>query len=301
MGFNSSPFFLYGMHALASRPKVRDLRHTCVGRIRIPPVKRQTPVVNYLESVQPYSCFTAGWFRSFQTVMDSLAALDASIFRSLNDYCGWSPTLDRIVVHMEVLKGSIFMGIVGVLWFQPDSDQPRRRQTIIIIILSTALALVFNRALSTLLPFRSRPMYSIGANAPTLEWHADLEHWSSFPSDNATYLFAIAAGFWLISNRWGFVFGIFAACATLARVYLGIHYPGDILVGALIGIVTSLAVNRESIRQLIAAPLLTWESRYPAWFYGLFFLVLAELSGGFPNTRRIGVAVVHLFTGYHHT
>ena len=234
-------------------------------------------------------------------MMDSLAALDASIFRSLNDYCGWSPTLDRIVVHMEVLKGSIFMGIVGVLWFQPDPDQPRRRQTIIIIILSTALALVFNRALSTLLPFRSRPMYSIGANAPTLEWHADLEHWSSFPSDNATYLFAIAAGFWLISNRWGFVFGIFAACATLARVYLGIHYPGDILVGALIGIVTSLAVNRDSIRQLIAAPLLAWESRYPAWFYGLFFLVLAELSGGFPNTRRIGVAVVHLFTGYHHT
>ena len=98
-------------------------------------------------------------------MMDSLAALDASIFRSLNDYCGWSPTLDRIVVHMEVLKGSIFMGIVGVLWFQPDTDQPRRRQTIIIIILSTALALVFNRALSTLLPFRSRPMYSIGASS----------------------------------------------------------------------------------------------------------------------------------------
>jgi hypothetical protein len=43
-----------------------------------------------------------------------------SIFRALNDFCGWSPTLDRIVVHLEVLKGSLFMGIVGVLWYWPE-------------------------------------------------------------------------------------------------------------------------------------------------------------------------------------
>jgi hypothetical protein len=59
-----------------------------------------------------------------------LAGLDVSIFRALNDFCGWSPTLDRIVVHLEVLKGSLFMGIVGVLWYWPDKDMPRRRQTL---------------------------------------------------------------------------------------------------------------------------------------------------------------------------
>src|SRR6185437_14477545 len=202
--------------------------------------------------------------------MDVLTGLDVSIFRALNHLCGSSPVLDRIVVHLEVLKGSLFMGIVGVLWYWPDKKMTRRREIILTIILAVAVSLVLNRIVSMLMPYRDRPMYSVGANAPSFPWHADLEHWSSFPSDNATYLFAIAAGFWLISNRWGFVFGVFAACATLARVYLGIHYPGDILVGALIGIVTSLAVNRDSIRQLIAAPLLAWESRYPAWFYGLF-------------------------------
>ena len=85
---------------------------------------------------------------------------------------------------------------------------------------------------------------------------------------------------------------------ALARVYLGIHYPSDVLVGALIGVTTSLAVNRETVRKLIAAPALVQEARHPPYFYGLFFLALAELSGGFPNTRRIGVAIVHLFIGY---
>jgi undecaprenyl-diphosphatase len=231
-------------------------------------------------------------------VTDSLTGLDVSIFHALNSFCGWSPALDRIVVHLEVLKGSIFMGIVGILWYWPDQDMPRRRETLITMIVAVALSLVANRVVSMLLPYRDRPMYSIGANAPTFEWHADLEHWSSFPSDNATYLFAIAAGLWLISKWWGLLFGIFAAFAALARVYLGIHYPSDVLVGALIGVTTSLAVNRETVRKLIAAPALVQEARHPPYFYGLFFLALAELSGGFPNTRRIGVAIVHLFIGY---
>ena len=231
-------------------------------------------------------------------VINFVAGLDLSIFRALNDFCGWSPTLDRIVVHLEVLKGSLFMGIVGVLWYWPDKEMPRRREALVIMILAVALSLAVNRVTSTLLPYRDRPMYSIGANAPTFEWHADLEHWSSFPSDNATYLFAIATSLWLISKRWGLFFGIFAAFAAVARVFLGIHYPSDIIVGALIGIATSLAVNREFIKKRIAAPILTLEARHPPYFYGLFFLALAELSGGFPNTRRIGVAIVHLLVGY---
>jgi membrane-associated phospholipid phosphatase len=231
-------------------------------------------------------------------VTDFLAGLDVSFFRALNDFCGWSPTLDRMVVHLEVLKGSLFMGAVGVLWYWPDKDMPRRRETLVIMILAVALSLVVNRGVSMLVPYRERPMYSIGANAPTFEWHADLEHWSSFPSDNATYLFAIAASLWLISTWWGLFFAVFAAFAALARVYLGIHYPSDILVGALIGIATSLAVNRETVRKRIAAPVLALEPRYPPYFYGLFFVALAELSGGFPNTRRIGVAIAHLFIGY---
>lgn len=94
------------------------------------------------------------------------------------------------------------------------------------------------------------------------------------------------------------MFGGFAAFAAVARVFLGIHYPSDIVAGALIGIATGVVVNREMVRSRLAAPVLAWEARHPAYFYGLFFLALAEMSGGFPNTRRIAVAIVHLFVGY---
>src|SRR5580704_18568144 len=91
-------------------------------------------------------------------VINFVAGLDLSIFRALNDFCGQSPALDRIVVHLEVLKGSLFMGIVGVLWYWPDREMPRRRETLLVMILTVALSLVLNRAISLLLPYRDRPM-----------------------------------------------------------------------------------------------------------------------------------------------
>src|SRR6266404_3890716 len=141
---------------------------------------------------------------------DYLLGLDLSLYRALNDFCGWSPILDRLAVHGASLGGALFIGNVSALWFSPAKDTTRRRQTIVIFLVAVALSLVLNRAFSTFVPFRYRPMYSVGAHAPSFEWHADQENWSSFPSDNATYLFAIAAGFWLISWRAGLLFATFA-------------------------------------------------------------------------------------------
>jgi undecaprenyl-diphosphatase len=230
-------------------------------------------------------------------MIDFLSEVDVSLFRAVNALCGLNLTLDRIAVHAQIIQGTFFVGIVGVLWFGPK-DRQRQRETIIIMILAIAVALILNRIVSTLLPFRDRPMYAVGAKAPSFAWQPDLEHWSSFPSDTATLLFTIAAGFWLVSKWWGLVFAVFAICTSLARVYLGIHYPSDILVGALLGVGTSLVLTREFIRQRIAEPILAIEARYQPFFYGLFFVVIAELGDGFPVTRRIAVAVVHLFRGY---
>jgi undecaprenyl-diphosphatase len=230
---------------------------------------------------------------------DLLTRVDIPLLRAVNAFCGWSPPLDRIVIHSEFLTGTFFMGIFGLLWFRDGEDLAFRRKTLIIMILTVPASLILNRALSTLLPFRHRPMYSVGANVPSVDWRPVMENWSSFPSDHGSYLFAIAAGLWLISRNWGLFFGMFGIWVGLGRVFVGLHYPSDILAGALIGIATSLAVNRESIRNRIAAPIIAFEPRYRAYFYGLLFLTLAELSTGFPNVRHAGVAVVHLFTGYH--
>jgi hypothetical protein len=43
-----------------------------------------------------------------------------------------------------------------VLWYWPDKDMPRRRETLLTMILAVALSLVVNRVTSMLLPYRDR-------------------------------------------------------------------------------------------------------------------------------------------------
>jgi undecaprenyl-diphosphatase len=86
--------------------------------------------------------------------------------------------------------------------------------------------------------------------------------------------------------------------ALTARVYFGLHYPGDMLAGALIGIAITTAINNEFVRQRLAFPMLIFEKQSPAIFYGALFPFLYEVSTLFAFTRSIRHAIVHLLFGF---
>lgn len=64
-----------------------------------------------------------------------------------------------------------------------------------------------------------------------------------FASSHASNTFAIASYLWLIfqttSSRWLFLWAFIIA---YTRVYLGVHYPADILVGAIVGIISGFTL-----------------------------------------------------------
>lgn len=57
----------------------------------------------------------------------------------------------------------------------------------------------------------------------------------SFPSDHAVMAGAVATGVFLAGRRLGIVAGLAALLMAFARVYVGAHYPGDVVVGLLVG------------------------------------------------------------------
>jgi membrane-associated phospholipid phosphatase len=64
---------------------------------------------------------------------------------------------------------------------------------------------------------------------------------NSFPSDHATVAFAAAVVAALAWPRWAAAFIVGALAIGLARVFAGVHYPGDIVGGAAVGSLAAVA------------------------------------------------------------
>ncbi|GGW24808.1 bifunctional phosphatase PAP2/diacylglycerol kinase family protein [Streptomyces xantholiticus] len=66
---------------------------------------------------------------------------------------------------------------------------------------------------------------------------------TSFPSGHAASAAAFATGVALESKAWGAVVAPVAASVAFSRVYTGVHYPSDVLVGAALGVGAAFAVR----------------------------------------------------------
>lgn len=97
---------------------------------------------------------------------------------------------------------------------------------------------------------RTRPYLKHPAHAHLL---ISRSHDPSFPSDHATGAFALAFGIWLYDRTIGTVLLVLAALLSFSRVYVGTHYPADVVAGALIGIVVAGAMYLLPTRRLIEA------------------------------------------------
>lgn len=146
---------------------------------------------------------------------------------------GQYPVLDIIAVFFAqyVIYLTLVIFCIALLTY---SDWRRRLYVLFVSALSVIIGSGFIKYILNYAFYRPRPFVAYDIT-PLFEHTAD----ASFPSGHATLMFTVATLIFLFMNkRWGIWVFAFAALVGLARVYAGVHYPLDILGGAVIGVIS---------------------------------------------------------------
>ncbi|HVI09887.1 MAG TPA: phosphatase PAP2 family protein [Candidatus Binatia bacterium] len=184
-----------------------------------------------------------------------------------------------------------------ILWTRNDEQRERRRNFLFKTVIAFGIALFVTLLLR---PFVAWPAPALNNHFhplfPQRLWGEG--SWNCFPSHSTLTYFMIAAGFWPLSRWLSSALSAFVLLAvSLPRVYVGGHYPIDVLFSCALGIVTLIVVWRWPVPPRVTR----WlnESGFHAatrdW---LFFLWTFELGEGFRGAEFLFDAARQIVRGY---
>ncbi len=156
-------------------------------------------------------------------------------FRWINDLAGHNVWLDRFVVFAADKMGYLLILFVLVLFWKRNYFKK-------VVFVSFGSAIVSRFVFVTII------RYFIYSPRPFLileNMHQLLpEDGSSFPSGHASFYFALAMAVYLYNKKAGYIYLILAGLMGIARIFVGVHWPLDILGGAVLGVVVAYLMER---------------------------------------------------------
>lgn len=162
--------------------------------------------------------------------------LDTQLFYLLNNLAGKSQSFDNVVVFLTSDLRYILAVLLIVFIFFHQYQNREKLQIFLVTTVSSSIAYFGITKLIRFFYHRPRPFTDLQVNQLLTN-----SNWS-FPSGHATFFFAMATAVYLYNKKWGVFFFVGAILMTISRVIAGIHYPSDIIGGAIIGIATAYAV-----------------------------------------------------------
>lgn len=193
--------------------------------------------------------------------MTPLLNLNYELFQGVNNYATQSPLLDTIMIFCADWLIFALVPLLLLLWGIPLTW---RRAAIVgehsqivaekrAIVLWTAIACAIAYGTNLLIEqFIAEPRPFVSHHVHLIIKHAAD---SAFPSDHTAVAFAVAsmlglnlfAGIYSTNRlyrrglRWFFLVSLLLALAVgFARIFVGVHYPGDILGGIMTGLLAAL-------------------------------------------------------------
>jgi len=160
-----------------------------------------------------------------------MVAIDSFIFQQINSLAGKFVCLDSLAVFFAGYLEYILAGLVFLLLW---------KKWWAVFRVFTAAILARYGLVELIRFFWTRPRPFIENEVNLLLEHTG----ASFPSGHAAFFFALSLVVYRYNKKAGIGFFIASFLISISRVFVGIHWPSDILVGAIVGIFSGWLILR---------------------------------------------------------
>jgi len=195
-------------------------------------------------------------------------------------------------IAYQTVQGVTVVALVWCCWFSGLTSDLKAR------LMSGAVAAILSGIIARLvqrgLPTSPKPIFDpiLHVHVPAVLGDIDLLKATSFPSshtfpsERATMFAGLAIAVLLVRPTIGLIALACTTAAEFSRIYLGLHYPTDIL-GSF-----SLAAATVSLAQMqwgsrLGLGLVRWEMASPSTFYMCAYLASYETSTAFQDLRDL--------------
>lgn len=182
-------------------------------------------------------CATPAWTDAAARARKEAHALDLALYAAVA--ATPTPTLDPALQRLSGFadRSRLWLAISGAL---AAAGGPRGRRAARYGMLAVGAASAVTNLGLKFVGRRTRPDRA-GAAVPAAR-HVPMPGSTSFPSGHAASAFAFATGAGYVLPAAGAPLRLLAAAVAYSRVHTGVHYPADVVFGALVGASAGAAV-----------------------------------------------------------
>ncbi|OJE44166.1 undecaprenyl-diphosphatase [Bacillus proteolyticus] len=168
--------------------------------------------------------------------------MNYTVFQWINNFAGSSKLLDTLMIAITNSVPYVTILFMLILWFNNGKKENaiRKQYTVLYTTLSVSIALLVNVLIHAVY-YHPRPFITHHVNQ-LVPHAAD----SSFVSDHSVLVFSIAFVFILRGEKLKYIALIWAILVGVSRMYVGVHYPLDILGAAFLTFITSGLVMQST-------------------------------------------------------
>lgn len=175
-------------------------------------------------------------------------SIEWSILHTLNNFLYRHDAVeDPLVAYVNASEALFVATLVLVFLFANGEARRAWRRAALAAVLSAGAALAIGKVISEIVD-RARPFVVEPHGVHLFTGHAADP---SFPSDHATGAFAVAMAIYLRNRAWGTFALVAATVLAVGRVAIAVHFPSDVLAGAVLGCAVALVLFIRPLRSRI--------------------------------------------------